>query len=56
MPIPRSLIHPRWWLKGPVVYQSNWQLRYLDEEKVEYLQPEIADIETLRRQIDKISK
>jgi hypothetical protein len=56
MPIPRSLIHPRWWLKGPVVHQSNWQPRYPDEEQVEYLQPEMTDIETLGRQIDEISE
>jgi hypothetical protein len=56
MPIPRSLIHPRWWLKGPVVHQSNWQPRYPDEDQVEYLQPEMTDIETLGRQIDGISE
>jgi hypothetical protein len=27
MPIPKSLVHPRWWLKGPVVHHTDWQPR-----------------------------
>jgi hypothetical protein len=54
MPIPRSLIHPRWWLKGQAVHQPNWQPRYPDEEPVQYLQSEMAEIETLGREIDDV--
>ena len=27
-PIPRSLIHPRWWLRGPVIKNSSWNPSY----------------------------
>lgn len=23
-PLPITLVHPRWWLYGPPIYQSNW--------------------------------
>lgn len=39
MPIPKSLIHPRWLLKGPVVHPLVWQPRYPNEEPVVYQQP-----------------
>src|SRR5436853_2501456 len=54
MPIPRSLIHPRWWLKGPAIHQPNWRPQYLDDEPVQYLQSETVEIETLGQEIDDI--
>ena len=50
MPIPRSLIYPRWWLKGPAVHQPYWQPRYQDDEPVQHLQSEMVEIETLGRE------
>jgi hypothetical protein len=50
MPIPRSFIHPQWWLKGPAVHQPNWQPRYQDDEPVQHLQSETVEIETLGRE------
>lgn len=31
-PIPRSLIHPRWWLAGPPITYSNWFPTHASEE------------------------
>jgi hypothetical protein len=27
-PIPKSLVHPRWWIHGPKITQSNWTPSY----------------------------
>jgi hypothetical protein len=27
-PIPKSLIHPRWWIHGPIITQSDWAPSY----------------------------
>lgn len=27
-PIPRSLLHPRWWLQGPAIRSTNWKPQY----------------------------
>ena len=32
-PIPRSLLHPRWWLNGPQIRFTNWLPKY-DEGEV----------------------
>jgi hypothetical protein len=24
LPLPKTLIHPRWWLNGPTIYETNW--------------------------------
>jgi hypothetical protein len=39
-------MHRRWWQKGPVVYSTNWEPRYPEEEPVQYLEPTVIDIET----------
>ena len=31
-PIPRSLLHPRWWLNGPLICRTNWKPEYPYEE------------------------
>jgi hypothetical protein len=30
-PLPKSLVHPRWWLKGPIIRQSAWAPSYAVE-------------------------
>ena len=30
LPIPLSLIHPRWWLDGPPTAPSGWKMEYCD--------------------------
>jgi hypothetical protein len=35
-PIPRSLLHPRWWLQGPIVRYKEWQPQYPEEEPIDY--------------------
>jgi len=32
-PIPRSLLHPRWWLQGPAILQLGWKPSYSEEEE-----------------------
>jgi hypothetical protein len=31
-PIPQSLLHPRWWLNGPLICRTNWKPEYPYEE------------------------
>src|SRR5437764_1047237 len=52
MAIPKSLVHPRWWLNGPVVHQLDWQPRYPDEEPVVYQQSELIEIDNYSREIE----
>jgi len=35
-PIPRSLVHPRYWLQGPIMHEGEWQPRYPEEARVDY--------------------
>ena len=35
-PIPRSLVHPRYWLRGPVIYSTNWRPTYVEDEAEVY--------------------
>ena len=30
-PIPKSLVHPRWWIHGPTIRYTNWQPTYPEE-------------------------
>lgn len=30
-PIPMALLHPRWWLDGPLGAPPNWRPRYYDQ-------------------------
>jgi hypothetical protein len=53
MAIPKSLVHPRWWLNGPVVHQLDWQPRYPDEEPVVYQQlPGIVEVDKIGKEIE----
>jgi len=36
-PIPRSLVHPRYWLQGPIMHEGEWQPRYPEEARVDYM-------------------
>lgn len=38
-PIPRSFLHPRWWLKGPPIYERNWVPFISSEEQAKTPQP-----------------
>ena len=42
-PLPKSLIHPRWWLKGPTIRQSTWTPSYAAEQGL-VLSPRRKDI------------
>jgi hypothetical protein len=33
-PLPRVLLHPRWWLHGPAIQQLDWQPSYGEEQVV----------------------
>jgi hypothetical protein len=33
-PLPRTLLHPRWWLHGPPIQQLNWVPSYGQEQVV----------------------
>jgi hypothetical protein len=54
MPIPKSLIHPRYWLKGLTTHQPNWQPRYSGEEPMAHIIPEIREIKPTGQQISEI--
>jgi hypothetical protein len=43
LPLPKSLIHPRWWLKGPTIRKGAWQSAYA-QEKALILLPKRRDI------------
>ncbi len=30
-PIPRSLVHPRWWIHGPIINFTDWHPKYVEE-------------------------
>jgi hypothetical protein len=42
-PLPRSLLHPRWWLDGPAITAVNWQPSYGHEQQL-MLSPKGKDI------------
>ena len=44
-PIPKSLIHPRWWIKGPIIRFSDWKPQNQEENEpgvrqTNYLSPQ----------------
>jgi hypothetical protein len=39
-PIPRSLVHPRYWLQGPTTHAREWQPRYAEDARVDYMSEE----------------
>ena len=49
-PIPKSLIHPRYWLQGPVIRHINWQPVYPKEE-IAYEDPVRAETESTGQEI-----
>ena len=50
-PIPRSLVHPRYWLQGPAIHSTNWQPQYPGEERIAYEDPLRADAESVGQEI-----
>src|SRR5205814_957402 len=41
MPIPLSLIHPRWWLDGPAIVLDDWIMGYYDT----FLDPRLSFVD-----------
>jgi hypothetical protein len=41
-PIPKSLVHPRWWIHGPIVRYTNWQPTYPDDVATGSMSPELT--------------
>ena len=39
-PIPKSLVHPRWWIHGPTIRYTNWQPTYPEEIAIRPTTPE----------------
>jgi hypothetical protein len=35
-PIPRSFLHPRWWLQGPITRFTNWRSQYPEEQMIDH--------------------
>jgi hypothetical protein len=52
--IPRSLIHPRYWLRGPAIRHINWQPQYPGEEKIMYEDPVRVNTESTGQEITKL--
>jgi hypothetical protein len=50
-PIPRSLVHPRYWLRGPVIYSANWQPTYVEDEAEAYDELERPEMGSTGQQI-----
>jgi hypothetical protein len=42
-PLPKSLVHPRWWLKGPTIRSDAWRPSYAQEQQL-VLSPKRKDI------------
>jgi hypothetical protein len=43
IPLPKSLVHPRWWLKGPTIRSDVWKPSYTQEQQL-ILSPKRKDI------------
>ena len=53
--ILKTLVHPRWWLKGPVLHRQNWQPYYLDEEPAMFpLQQGVNEVDKISREIEQL--
>jgi hypothetical protein len=52
-PIPRSLLHPRWWLQGPIIRFKEWRPQYPEEESIDYTASSASteDIWVIRNQL-----
>jgi hypothetical protein len=53
-PIPRSLIHPRYWLNGPIVHMKDWQPRYPKQAPVDYMNNDILQISDSGQQLTEL--
>ena len=42
--IPRSLVHPRYWLAGPTIHTRDWQPRYPEQAPVNYISRDTLQI------------
>jgi hypothetical protein len=43
IPLPKSLVHPRWWLKGPTIRDDQW-VPFYGQEQPNILSPKRRDI------------
>jgi hypothetical protein len=51
-PLPRTLLHPRWWLNGPPITSLKWVPRYPDEGVTRQLEP--LAMTTNKRRIEQL--
>ena len=58
-PIPRLLVHPRYWLQGPAIRHTNWRPRYPGDERITYEDPvrtaaesTALELASIRRQME----
>jgi hypothetical protein len=42
-PIPRSLVHARYWLQGPTIHVREWQPRYAEDARVDYMNEPVVE-------------
>lgn len=57
LPLPKTLVHPRWWLNGPAIYETNWVPFYPTPEPIpapiQAIEPSIiAQLAELRGQLN----
>ena len=50
-PIPRRLVHLRYWLQGPAIRSTDWQPQASREEPVAYAEPMRAETESIGQEI-----
>src|SRR5207248_10998319 len=43
IPLPKSLVHPRWWLKGPTIRHGRW-VPFYGQEQPNVLSPRRRDV------------
>jgi hypothetical protein len=53
-PILRSLIHPQYWLNGPIVHMKDWQPRYPKQAPMDYMNNDILQISDSGQQLTKL--
>jgi hypothetical protein len=42
-PNPRSLVHARYWLQGPTIHVREWQPRYAEDARVDYMNEPVVE-------------
>ena len=52
LPLPKTLIHPRWWLKGPSIHFTNWVPFYPTPESLQTTTPTTTPTTTSTTEIN----